>query len=167
MQDELITFVNHASVIFSHKNIRLITDPWLFGSASNNGWEGIPWESEGAYDWYQRPVYKDMLFANVRIPRGTNAVFADCTFVGVTWVETMEEVSDPNWNFAGAVAPDGSGGYDYQFDGLTADSEGVTYPNTRDVSNNIRFHDCTFLGSIAGDVPSEFNHLNISLNWNF
>ena len=39
MQDELITFVNHASVIFSHKNIRLITDPWLFGSAFNNGWK--------------------------------------------------------------------------------------------------------------------------------
>ena len=39
MQDELITFVNHASVIFSHKNIRLITDPWLCGSAFNNGWE--------------------------------------------------------------------------------------------------------------------------------
>ena len=129
-----------------------------FTPASNNGWEGIPWESDGAYDWYQRPVYKDMVFNNVRIPRGTNAVFEDCTFVGVTWVETMEEVSDPNWNFAGAVAPDGAGGYDYQFDGLTADSEGVTYPNTRDVSNNIRFHDCTFLGSIAGDVPSEFTH---------
>ena len=39
MQDEFITFVNHASVIFSHKNIRLITDPWLFGPAFNNGWE--------------------------------------------------------------------------------------------------------------------------------
>jgi len=39
LQDELITFVNHASVIFSHKNIRLITDPWLFGSAFNNGWK--------------------------------------------------------------------------------------------------------------------------------
>ena len=39
MQDEFITFVNHASVIFSHKNIRLITDPWLFGPAFNNGCE--------------------------------------------------------------------------------------------------------------------------------
>jgi L-ascorbate metabolism protein UlaG (beta-lactamase superfamily) len=39
LQDEFITFVNHASVIFSHKNIRLITDPWLFGPAFNNGWE--------------------------------------------------------------------------------------------------------------------------------
>ena len=33
-----ITFVNHASVIFSHKNIRLMTDPWIFGNAFNNGW---------------------------------------------------------------------------------------------------------------------------------
>ena len=39
MQDGFITFVNHASVIFSHKNIRLITDPWLFGPAFNNGWK--------------------------------------------------------------------------------------------------------------------------------
>ncbi|NWJ20499.1 hypothetical protein HX860_05470 [Marine Group I thaumarchaeote] len=37
----IITFVNHASVIFSYKEISLITDPWLFGSAFNNGWELI------------------------------------------------------------------------------------------------------------------------------
>ncbi len=125
---------------------------------SSNTWESVPWESGGAYDWYQRPMYKNMTFTNVRIPKGTNAVFEDCMFVGVTWVETTEDVADPNWNFAGAVAPDGSGGYVTQFSGLTADSGGVTYPETRDVSNNIRFHDCTFLGSIAGDVPSEFTH---------
>ena len=39
MNNELITFVNHASVIFSHNTVKLITDPWLFGSAFNNGWE--------------------------------------------------------------------------------------------------------------------------------
>ena len=37
----IITFVNHASVIFSHKKINLITDPWLFGSAFNNSWDLI------------------------------------------------------------------------------------------------------------------------------
>ncbi len=36
-----ITFVNHASVIFSFKKIRLITDPWLFGSAFNDSWNLI------------------------------------------------------------------------------------------------------------------------------
>lgn len=37
----IITFVNHASVIFSYKKIHLITDPWLFGSAFNNSWDLI------------------------------------------------------------------------------------------------------------------------------
>jgi hypothetical protein len=125
---------------------------------SSSTWESIPWESEGAYDWYQRSAYTDMIFNNVRIPQGTNAVFENCMFVGVTWIETTEDVADPNWNFAGAVQPDGSGGYVSQYSGLVAESSGVTYPDTRNVSNNVRFHDCTFLGSIAGDVPSEFTH---------
>jgi len=34
----IITFVNHASVIISYDDVNLITDPWLFGSAFNNGW---------------------------------------------------------------------------------------------------------------------------------
>ena len=34
-----LTFVNHASVIFQHEDIKLITDPWLFGKAFNNGWD--------------------------------------------------------------------------------------------------------------------------------
>jgi len=127
-----------------------------FTPAQSGDWEGVPWESDGAYDWYQRPVYKDMLFNNVRIPKGTNAVFEDCMFLGVTWVETNEDVDDPNWNYAGALEPDGSGGYDIQFENLTAESGGVEYNDTREISNNVRFHDCTFLGSIAGDVPSEF-----------
>ena len=126
--------------------------------ASQNGWEGVPFEAEGAYEWYQRPVYTEMTFTDVRIPVGTNAVFEECTFVGVTWVETTEQVDDPNWNFAGAVEPDGAGGYQVRFEDIEATSGSDVYTDTRDVSNNIRFHDCTFLGSIAGDVPSEFTH---------
>ena len=37
----LITFVNHASVIFSYGDVNLITDPWISGSAFNNSWELI------------------------------------------------------------------------------------------------------------------------------
>ncbi len=37
----IITFVNHASVIFSYGKINLITDPWLFGSAFNDSWDLI------------------------------------------------------------------------------------------------------------------------------
>ena len=37
----MITFVNHASVIFSYNKINLITDPWIFGSAFNDSWDLI------------------------------------------------------------------------------------------------------------------------------
>jgi len=37
----VITFVNHASVIFSYDKINLITDPWIFGSAFNDSWDLI------------------------------------------------------------------------------------------------------------------------------
>jgi hypothetical protein len=126
--------------------------------SSGSSWEGVPFESAGAYDWYQRPVYKDMTFTDVRVPIGTNAVFENCTLIGVTWVETTEQVDDPNWNYAGAVEPNGVGGYELRFEDLEATSGSTTYADTRLVSNNVRFHDCTFLGSIAGDVPSEFTH---------
>ena len=33
-----IIWVNHASFIFDHCNVRLICDPWLSGTAFNNGW---------------------------------------------------------------------------------------------------------------------------------
>ncbi len=126
--------------------------------AHTQPWEGVPYESEGAYDWYQRQTFKNMKFRDVRIPKGTNALFENCTFVGVTWIETHEDTTDPNWNFVGAVAPDGAGGYKHQFTGTSATSGSDTFYDTRDESNNIRFHDCTFLGSVAGDVPSEFTH---------
>ena len=33
-----IEFVNHASVIYHHKRISLISDPWIEGAVFNNGW---------------------------------------------------------------------------------------------------------------------------------
>jgi len=36
-----IIFVNHASIIIDSGPVRLITDPWLFGTAFDNGWAAI------------------------------------------------------------------------------------------------------------------------------
>lgn len=33
-----ITWINHASYIIEHSNIKLIVDPWLYGTAFNDGW---------------------------------------------------------------------------------------------------------------------------------
>ncbi len=35
----ILRWVNHASVVLEHQDVRLITDPWLDGTAFNNGWK--------------------------------------------------------------------------------------------------------------------------------
>ncbi len=126
--------------------------------ASASPYENVPYGSAGAYDWYRRPVYRGMRFEDVRIPVGTNALFEDCRFVGVTWVETETDCGDPNWNYAGSIEPDGAGGFQIRFPSMAAESSEGDIPDTRLVSNSIRFHDCTFLGSLCGDRPDAFTH---------
>ncbi|MBT8486459.1 MAG: hypothetical protein KJO43_12835, partial [Phycisphaerae bacterium] len=119
-------------------------------------WEAVPFGSAGAYDYYQRPHYEDMTFRNVRIHRGNNGLFENCTFVGVTFVESERQCSHVDWNYAGAVEEDGSPRFDPPLVAELPDSTPV--PDSRLISNNIRFHNCTFLGSIAGDRLDEYTH---------
>ena len=127
-------------------------------------WESIPFGAQGAYDYYDRPVYRDMTFTNVRIPMGNNGLYENCQFHGVTFLETEADCTDENWNYAGALEqigdPPGSGNYVYEvkFPGVEADLDGVPIADTKAYSNNVRFHNCTFLGSIAGVKPSEYTH---------
>ncbi len=120
--------------------------------------ESVPFGSLGAYDYYQRPVYENMTFTNVRIPKGTNGLFRNCTFIGVAWIETEENCMDPNWNYTGSVEPDGAGGFVDRFPDLVSTLGSSTLQDTRIHSNNIRFEDCTFLGSLAADRPGEYTH---------
>lgn len=129
---------------------------------SHPGYELTPLGSANPYDLYLRPIYRDFTFTNVRIPIGTNALFENCTFVGVTYVETEELCGDVNWNYAGALEDTDPGpGFVIRnrFDGLVSshpiDGEVV---DSKPRSNNLRFEDCTFLGSISGDTPGEYTH---------
>jgi len=125
-------------------------------------WESVPFGSAAAYDWYRRPVYENRVFTDLRIPVGTNALFRNCTFVGVTYVETTPGCTDVNWNYVGSlrqVELEGGGAvYEPKFPALTVGVGGGAIYDTKPLSNSIRFHDCTFLGSIAGDTPAEFTH---------
>jgi len=132
-------------------------------------YEPVPFGSPGAYDYYQRPVYENFTFENVRIPRGNNGLFINCTFIGVTWIETLSaEDADGHWNYTGAFNWE-----DADLDGIPEEGEltpgkfrqpgdpytpmfttlpnGDDTDNTRLYSNNLRFESCTFLGSVAGD----------------
>ena len=130
---------------------------------TDNEFEEVPFGSSGAYDHYQRPVYDGMTFSNLRIPMGNNGLFTNCTFVGVTYVESTQGCSDVNWNYAGAVEPvtdpgTGDTTFEPKFPDLQADMSGTLVDDTRLYSNNIRFDDCTFLGSVAGDQLDDYTH---------
>ena len=134
----------------------------LPGDEGHPGHETTPLGSSNPYDLYLRPIYRDITFENVMIPVGTNALFENCTFVGVTYVRSESLCTDPNWNYAGALEdadPDEGFLIRPRFEGLVASHPVLgEVPDTKTLSNNLRFEDCTFLGSIAGDTPAEYTH---------
>jgi hypothetical protein len=172
--------------------------------------EKMPFNSPALSDWYYRPVIKNCVFKDVVIPMGLNALFVDCTFVGVTRVETYQDNLHVNWTLYGKMYLDSSTGrpaldptryiygddagedefpemldpadvpvlmattpldkadipadmvpltqgYDDMPDPLIID--GFRVIDTKLWSNNLRFHDCLFVGSIVSDTPSEFTHV--------
>ncbi|MHC4275033.1 MAG: hypothetical protein ACYSUR_15385, partial [Planctomycetota bacterium] len=138
-----------------------------YSPPSDDTYESIPHGAPGAYDYYRRPIYENMRFSNVRIPMGNNGLFKQCVFVGVTFIDTEPDCGHENWNYAGALQkvhfPPASDPptyiYEEKYVGVKAQlSDGTLVPNTKLVSNNIRFEDCTFIGSIAGVKPMEYTH---------
>ena len=123
--------------------------------------ESVPYNSPHPYDYYERPVYSNYTFTNVTIPKGTNAVFENCKFIGVTFVETETANADPNYNYAGTQNPDGSQAYA----NISVDVNGESITDTKTISNNIRFHNCTFEGMVASDSPVEFSQVRNKLQF--
>ena len=141
-----------------------------------------------------------MVFEDVVIPMGTNALFIDCTFVGVTRVEAYQDNTHPSWIFYGheqldpeagtlsltyppppaesdaqldkSYADPAQPGYDELPDPLFVpidlDGDGTANDqviNTKRISNNIRFHDCLFVGSIVADKPAVFHAVRSKLQF--
>lgn len=131
-----------------------------FTPPSDATWETVPFGARGYYDWYQRGIYDGITFQNVMIPMGTNALFRNCTFVGVTYIESHVINDDPNWNFAGMVDRDAGGNMVPKYPGLQADDgAGNMIDDTRTLSNNIRFDNCTMAGSVVADAANQFTHV--------
>jgi hypothetical protein len=132
-------------------------------------WEQMPLGSPGFYDWYKRPVYKNMTFVNVKIPMGNNGLFENCTFVGAVYIETYTDNEHVNWNYLGMKEQQG---FDYvdKFDYENWDPpieipEGTPIYDTKPFSNSIRFNDCTFIGSIVADAATQYTHVRNKLQF--
>ncbi|MCA9310013.1 MAG: hypothetical protein KDA21_02345, partial [Phycisphaerales bacterium] len=156
--------------------------------------ESTPFGSPSPADWYLRPVYQDMVFKDVTIPMGTNALFINCTFVGVTHVEAYTDNTHASWSYYGqqerdvetgdlfwkyppppadsetaldkSYSEEGAPGYEELPDPLMVDidlnKDGSTpdqCTNTKQLSNNLRFHDCLFVGSIVADTPQNYTQV--------
>jgi len=123
--------------------------------------ESVPYQAQYPYDHYDRPVYENYVFRDVAIPKGTNAVFKNCRFIGVTFVETEVDNADPDFNYAGMQREDG----ELTYAGVEAEVNGQPLTDTKPVSNNLRFHDCQFQGVVASDVPEAFSHTRNKLQF--
>jgi hypothetical protein len=123
--------------------------------------EEVPFGAKYPYDYYERPVYTNMVFENVKIPQGTNALFENCRFVGVTFIETETSNGGENYNYAG-MWDDSMGTEKHPDKFVTIDGSEVW--DTKTIANNIRFDSCTFEGAVvSGDAdgyqPTQFAHV--------
>ncbi len=192
------------------------------GLPDNHAWayfENSPFNSPSYSDVYWRPVFRNFVFRNVQIPRGLNALFDNCTFVGSTYVKAYTINTHPMWTELGANTIDGSGrptpkhpryvygddpsettanapqslpatarppqeyvlmtvpgispldkgdvpmdeiasygaSYAQLPDALIVDGKRIT--DTKALSNNLRFHDSLFVGSIVADTPTNYTQV--------
>lgn len=123
--------------------------------------EEVPYASSFPYDYYERPVIEGKTFTNVLIPKGANILFKNCTFIGVTFIETYEDNQDINYNYTGME--DASG--ELKHPDRTTPIDGAPSNNSKEAANNIRFDNCTFAGSIVTDSPKEFTHVRNKLTF--
>jgi len=158
-----------------------------FNAAISTIVEPTPFGAPAAADYYERPVFQGITFKNVVIPRGLNALFIDCTFAGVTRVESFPVNTHSAWQFYGVQDsalnlkyPPRPADSPAQLDNDYFTSEiikpagfdiprlevgGTPYVNTKPLSNNIRFHNCLFVGSIVSDRPTNYTHIRNKLQF--
>ncbi len=131
-----------------------------FDAPGVNPREAVPYGATYPYDYYDRPVYRNKVFSNIKIPKGTNALFENCRFQGVTFVEVEEYNDDHNFNYVGMQESDGTQKHpDY-----AAIINGSNKGDTKPFGNNLRFNDCTFEGPLVsgtatGKQPKQFTHV--------
>lgn len=150
--------------------------PTEFLAPSASTRESVPFNAAFPYDYYERPVYRNMVFENAKIAKGTNALFENCRFIGITYIETDPQNDDPLYNYVGMQNADGS----FKHPDKTIEIDGVEYggnepdvgadqaKGTKALGNNVRFHNCTFEGAIVSGSwaggstslqPKEYTHV--------
>jgi hypothetical protein len=146
----------------------VLTNVLLSATDANGGTvnEKTPFESTSYQATYQRPVFRNMTFKNVRIPKGLNALFQNCTFEGTTFVELTTNITNSSGNTT--TSPGEAMNWSRQMkSGSFSNNTVLTVNNSHGFArgNNLRFDNCTIKGPIASDNPTAYSHFTNS--WEF
>jgi hypothetical protein len=140
----------------------------LTASMANGGsvTEGTPYGSTSIQATYKRPVFNNVTFENIKIPKGLNARFNNCTFKGCTYVDMDTNIT----NSYGATTTDSGDGMNWakkmvsgSFSATTALTASNSYGFQK--GNNLHFDNCTFNGPVAAANPTAYTHFADS--WEF
>lgn len=116
--------------------------------------EAIPFGSASYRATYLRPVYSNITFNNCIIPEGTNALFVNCTFTGVTYIDLDSTLTTTTSS--------------KMLDGTSFSKSTVltsSNSNGYNIGNNLRFESCTFNGPMFSTNPTQYTDYTNS--WEF
>jgi hypothetical protein len=152
-RDPVAKVIENATLTVADVNATVTTEKTPYGSTSYQA-------------TYARPTFRGVTFRNCKIPKGLNALFDNCKFEGVTFVELDTNIT----NSSGATTANASEGMTWarrmRSGGFTADTA-LTAANSYGFTqgNNLRFNGCTFEGPIASDVPTAYTHFANSMEF--
>jgi hypothetical protein len=131
-----------------------------------NATEKVPFGSTAYQATYTRPVFRNMKFKNVRIPKGMNALFDNCTFEGVTYVEIQTNITTGS----GTTTKDPNDGMNWSKkmkSGTFSADTALTATNSYGYveGNNLRFNNCNIKGPVATDNPTAYTHFTNSMEF--
>lgn len=140
--------------------------PATGGGAGATAVEKVPYGSTSYQATYRRPVFYGVNFKNVQIPKGINALFYDCKFLGVTFVEVERNIT----NSGGSVTYNPGEAMQWSQkmkSGSFSKDTALTAANSYgfEKGNNLRFHNSVFEGPIASNYATAYTHFTNS--WEF
>ncbi len=136
------------------------------GPATFSHEETVPYGSSSWQAKYRRPVFHRVTFVNVRIPKGINALFENCVFQGVTFVE-VERLITRSGGGSTTNSGDGMTWAQRMVSGSFSNNTVLTKDNSRGFQqgNNLRFHNSTFEGPVGSNYSTAYTHFANS--WEF
>lgn len=140
--------------------------PATGAAAGTSADEKVPYGSTTYQATYRRPVFYGVAFKNVQIPKGVNALFYNCTFTGVTFVEVERNITNSSGQVS-LLPGDGMSWSQKMLSGSFSKDTVLTPTNSQGFNkgNNLRFHNSTFEGPIASNYATAYTHFTNS--WEF